>query len=325
LKKNFLSACLVLALCAGAVPAADPPQATITNGIVQTTLYLPDAQRGYYRGTRFDWSGAFKSLTHEGHRYVDQWFSDYNPNTHDAINGPVEEFTALGYAEAMPGETFVKIGVGVLRKPDAKAYSFARSYEVVNPGTWAVKANPDRIGFLHELTDAGGYGYRYAKTVRLSAGKPELVLEHRLENTGQQTIETSVYNHNFFVIDGQPTGPGVEIRFPFEVRGEGKGFDSLIRAEGNRLVYARNLARHENVYSAGLQGFGSTASDYDIRIENLKTGASVRATADRPLEKLVFWACSTTSCPEPYLRLRAAPGQTVTWEIRYEFYQKNTR
>lgn len=302
--------------------AAEPPQATITNGLVRATLYLPDTAQGYYQGTRFDWSGAFKSLEHGGHHYVDPWFETYDPKIHDAINGPVEEFTALGFADAKPGDTFVKIGVGVLRKPDDKPYAFARPYEVVDWGKWDVKTGNDQVDFRHELRGANGYGYQYVKTVRLAKGKPELVLEHRLTNTGQKPIETSVYNHNFFVIDRQPTGPGIEIRFPFAVKAEGKGFGSTILAKDSSLVYARELGANEQVYSAGLQGFAPTADAYDIRIENLKTGAGVRATGDQPLEKLVFWACSTTSCPEPYIRLRAMPGQAVTWTIRYAFYQQ---
>lgn len=313
---------------------ADPPQVELTNGLIQTTLYLPDISAGYYQGTRFDWSGAFKNLDHKGHSYVEQWFETYNPKLHDAISGPVEEFTAVGYTDAKPGERFVKIGVGVLRKPDEKAYAFARYYDVVNPGKWTVKTHKERrsrstgaipadaVDFTHELTDPTGYGYVYHKTVKLTKGKPELVLEHSLKNTGQRPFETSVYNHNFFIIDKQPTGPTVNVQFPFAVKGEGKGFGSTIQTQGNRLIYSRELAKNEQVFSTGLQGFGPTATDYDIRIENQKTGAGVRITADQPLEKLVFWACSTTSCPEPYLRLRAAPGQTVNWTIRYEFYQK---
>ncbi|GAB3223122.1 hypothetical protein [Spirosoma arcticum] len=322
MEKTIIVVWLLLCLCASIAPPAEPPQATITNGLVQATLYLPDEQRGYYQGTRFDWSGAFKSLTHNGHRYVDEWFDDYNPKTHDAINGPVEEFTALGFADAKPDDTFVKIGVGVLRKPDEKVYSFARSYDVVDHGKWTVKADKDQANFRHELTDATGYGYRYTKTVRLSKGKSELVLEHSLTNTGQKIIETSVYNHNFWVIDKQPTGPQMVVRFPFAVTGEGRGFGSVILAQDSSLVYSRELEKKEQVFSAGLQGFGPTARDYDVRIENRRTGAGVRTTADQPLEKLVFWACSTTSCPEPYIRLRAAPGQTVNRTIRYEFYQK---
>ena len=263
MKTTFLY--LLLCLCSTVVPVADPPQATLSNGLIETTLYLPDQQNGYYQGTRFDWAGAFKRLDYKGHSYVEQWFESYNPKTHDAINGPAEEFTALGFTDAKPGDTFVKIGVGALQKPDDKPYSFATYYEPVNPGKWTVKTRKNEITFTHELTDAAGYGYRYTKTVRLSKGKPELVLEHHLKNTGQKPIETSVYNHNFFIIDKQPTGPTVTIQFPFAVNGEGKGFGSTIRTEGNRLVYSRELEKKEQVYSAGLQGFGPSASDYDIQ------------------------------------------------------------
>jgi hypothetical protein len=320
--KTLLTLCYFFGLYAGVSPLTDPPEVTLSNGLIESTLYLPDQQNGYYQGTRFDWAGAFKRLDYKGHSYVEQWFETYNPKTHDAINGPAEEFTALGFTEAKPGDTFIKIGVGVLRKPDDKPYFFGTNYEVVDAGKWTVKTHKNYVDFSHELMDATGYSYRYTKTVRLSKSKPELVLEHRLKNTGQKPIETSVYNHNFFIIDHQPTGPTVNIQFPFAVQGEGKGFGNTIRAEGNRLVYSRQLEKKEQVYSDRLQGFGPSASDYDIRLENLKTGAGLRATSDQPLEKLVFWACATTSCPEPYIHLKATPGQEISWTIRYEFYQK---
>ena len=38
-----------------------------------------------------------------------------------------------------------------------------------------------------------------------------MVLEHRLKNTGKKLIESDVYEHNFYMIDAQPTGPGVVI------------------------------------------------------------------------------------------------------------------
>ncbi len=315
-----------LFLLTGHTPAAEPPQITLSNGLITTTLYLPDTAQGYYRGTRFDWAGAFKNLDHNGHSYIEQWFQHYDPYFHDAINGPAEEFTPLGFTEAKPGDTFVKIGVGALRRVDEKPYAFATMHTVANYGKRTVKTQKhapftDVVTFTHELTDASGYGYRYSKTVKLVKGKPELVLEHRLKNTGQKLIETSVYNHNFWIIDQQPTGPTVAVRFPFAVTGEGKGFGTTIVAQDKTLTYTRNLNEREQVYSAGLQGFGPTAESYDIRIENLKTGAGVHATSDRPLEKLVYWACPTTSCPEPYIHLKAKPGEEVTWTIKYAFYQ----
>ncbi|WP_420151888.1 hypothetical protein [Spirosoma sp.] len=323
MKTILVSLCVLGGLWSATLPFADFPQAELSNGQLQTTLYLPDAMQGYYQGTRFDWAGAFKNLDYKGHTFIEPWFENYDPKLHDAISGPVEEFTPLGYAEAKPGDTFVKIGVGALRKPDEKPYAFAKYYDVASAGQWNVVKNKDRIDFTHELTDpVTGYGYVYRKTVHLTKGKPELVLEHTLKNTGKRSIETSVYNHNFFIIDKQPTGPTVNVQFPFDVKAEGKGFGSTILTQGNRLVYTRELEKKESVYSAGLQGFGTTASDYDIRIENQKTGAGVRIRGDKPLQKMVYWACATTSCPEPYIQLSAAPGQETSWKITYEFYEK---
>jgi hypothetical protein len=85
-----------LALAAVAAQAA-PPQAAISNSHVRAQLYLPDAQSGYYQGTRFDWSGVISSLEANGHSYFGQWFPRYDPKLHDAITGPVEEFTGVGY------------------------------------------------------------------------------------------------------------------------------------------------------------------------------------------------------------------------------------
>lgn len=295
------------------------PEAEITNKVIKARLYLPDSKKGYYQGTRFDWSGNMPSLVYKGHEYFGQWFEKYSPEIHDAIMGPVEEFTALDYFETKPGESFVKIGVGVLTKPDEKPYTFSRLYPVVNHGTWSVKKQSDQVHFTHELNDKE-YSYVYQKIVRLVPGKPEMELIHTLKNTGKKSIETPVYNHNFFVIDNQKVGPDYVITFPFNLSGEGNGFGTLADVDGNKIIFLRDFKPGETVFCSGFEGFGSSASDYDIRIENKKAGAGVRITCDRPLLKLVFWACHTTPCPEPYIKIKADPGQEFTWTIRYEFY-----
>ena len=42
--------------------ASSAPEAEITNGLIRARLYLPDAHAGFYRGTRFDWSGVIGGL-----------------------------------------------------------------------------------------------------------------------------------------------------------------------------------------------------------------------------------------------------------------------
>src|SRR5262245_55978910 len=102
---------LALALLAQTSAPAKPPVSEISNGRIRAKLYLPSAESGYYRGTRFDWSGSIYSLTWNGHEYFGQWFEKYDPKLHDAITGPVEEFltgdSSVGYQDAKPGDTFV--------------------------------------------------------------------------------------------------------------------------------------------------------------------------------------------------------------------------
>src|SRR5829696_6045300 len=153
---------LSLLLMAASQPASPVyPQAEITSPRLQVTVHLPDRRAGYYRGTRFDWSGAIASLRWQGHEYFGPWFAKHDPIGHDGITGPVEEFQAgdssVGYAEAAVGGTFLRIGVGHVRKPDEPAYRRFGTYEIVDPGTWTIERGAASMTFVHELKESGGY------------------------------------------------------------------------------------------------------------------------------------------------------------------------
>jgi hypothetical protein len=159
----------------------------------------------------------------------------------------------------------------------------------------------------------------YRKLVRLDGDA--LVLEHSLRNTGRKAIATSVYNHNFFMLDGQPTGPDIVVRLPFELRAAvDLAPAGLAAVRGRDLVYLKELQPKQTVQT-DLTGFGATSRDYDIRVENRRSGAGVRITSDRPMSRLLLWSPRTTVCPEPYIDLNVQPGQDTSWRLRYEFYQ----
>lgn len=319
MKKTYLIICILSCLMVSALPQDKFPEAEISNGLIRAHFYLPETGIGYYQGTRFDWSGIITSLEFKGHSYYGQWFAKYSPTAHDAVMGPVEEFAPVGYSEPKSGGTFVKVGIGTLSKPVESAYSSYKLYQITNPGKWEIKNKPDQIQFIHKLDDAE-YPYEYSKTIKLTKGKPELVISHSLKNKGKRTIETNAYDHNFLVIDKEPTGPGYVVKFPAEVTGTGKGFGDLARIQGKQLTFLKELTRSESIYCAGLQGLSDNPKDYDIRVENIKTGAGVRITCDKPILKLVFWTSSTTVCPEPYIQIKVEPGQVFSWKISYEYY-----
>lgn len=306
--------------------AADFPQAEISSQNVSAKFYLPDAEHGYYRGTRFDWSGQIYSLKANGHEYFGQWFPKYDPKLHDSIMGPVEEFRSqdggIGYADAQPGGTFIRIGVGVVRKPDDKPFAPFHTYDIVNSGKWSVKHGRDWIRFTHELTDASGYAYRYTKTVRLVKGEPGMVIEHALKNTGKKPIRTWQYDHNFFMLDNAATGPDSVVQFPFDLQPVSALRGSAAEVRGRNIVYTRELrpGGGDSVYGE-FTGFGKTASDYDFHLENKKAGTGVEIIGDQPLAKLVFWSIHTTFCPEAYIDINVEPGREFKWTYRYRFYE----
>lgn len=303
-------------------PAPVYPQAEITSPRMQILVHLPDARAGYYRGTRFDWSGAIASLRWRGHEYFGPWFATHDPLLHDGITGPVEEFQAgdssVGHAEAPVGGTFLRVGVGHVRKPDEAAYRRFATYEIVDPGTWTVTRAPGSITFLHTLGESSGYAYVYRKTLRIEGDT--LVIEHALRNTGPKRIATAVYNHNFFTLDRRPTAPPISVRFPF-VPVPTRPVAPLAAVTGRDLHFTRELAAGETVFTE-MHGFGSTAADYDFTLAHAETRAAVRIRGDRPLTQLIFWSAARTVCPEPYVDASVDPGQTSTWTITYEFSER---
>src|SRR6187402_1234875 len=240
-----------------AVMAADPPVAEISNGKIRATVYLPDPANGFYQGTRFDWSGVVRSLEANGHSYYGPWFTKRSETVRDFIYdgedivagpcsstmGPADEFRPLGYDAAKPGGTFVKIGVGTLKRTDEKAYDAYRLYPIADHGKWSINRKADSIEILQILSDeASGYAYEYRKTLRLVKGRSEMELAHSLKNIGKNAIETQVYNHNFLVIDGKGPQAGTTVTLPFAVATGRKPSAELAAIEGNKVVYKKTLA-----------------------------------------------------------------------------------
>lgn len=315
-------------------PATDYPQAEISNGQITAKLYLPDAESGYYRSTRFDWSGAVYSLVYEGHEFYGVWYDRVDPDVVNwvfqgseivsgpcsALAGPVNEFeTPLGWDEASPGGTFIKLGVGVLRRGEGRYNRFA-PYDVLDPGKWTVTKEKDSVAFTQELAAPElGWAYVYHKVVRLEEGKPVLVIDHRMKNTGQRAIHSNVYNHHFMVMDGQPPGPDFTVRVPFEIEPTRLPAPELAEVRGKEIVYLRPLAGQDEAIVL-YRGFGDSAADHEVIIENGKTGTGVRIVGDRPLIRSMLWSIRTVLAVEPYIAVDIQPGEEFTWRDTIEYY-----
>lgn len=307
------------------VPHSDHPKAMLSNGTLDALVFLPDINSGYYRSSRFDWSGVVGCVSLNGHRFFGEWFRQYDPMTNDAITGPVEEFRsadgALGYSDAKPGELFVKPGVGVLRRVDDSPYRFGFVYPIVDTGRWSVKSGRHSVTFTQKLTSPLGYAYIYQKKLTISG--TVMTLEHSLKNIGTKAITTDVYDHDFFIFDGQPTSPGMTIRFPFKPEPETPLGDA-VALEGNNITYKEELKPKQSV-AGYLKGYSASASDYHFTVEDTKNKVGIEQSSDSPISRFYLWSIRTTISPEAYIHLDVAPGKTSHWKISYRFFAPNTK
>ena len=122
------------------------------------------------------------ALEYKGHNYYGPWFESIDPahtgsvtRARTSSRRPSPRWSALersyetdgkalGLTRPSRGGTFIKIGVGVLRKPDDSKYDHPKTYEIVDGGKWTISKSRDSITFTHQLADpASQYGYTTGK------------------------------------------------------------------------------------------------------------------------------------------------------------------
>ncbi len=304
-----------------ALPGDGAPDVRLDNGYLTLDVYLPDARSGRYRGPRFDWSGMVSRVETMGHTFFGPWSHDpVDPADMMRAVGPSNEFGMKAgtpaYDEAKPGEPFIKIGVGFLRREDDGPYRFGHAYEIIEAPAWAVTSDATSITFRQDLSDPRGWGYAYAKTIRLDEAGPGFVIEYTLGNTGTRSIETDWYNHNLINIDDTRVGSDyrVDLGFPAVATSPSGKF---IRIEGN-TIFLDDLAEGAARYSV-LAAAGEAEYSADFSVTNVKTGASVHVGGDYQPVRYEFYAVPTVVCPEPFIAIHLAPGEVKSWTVTYRF------
>jgi len=191
---------------------------------------------------------------------------------------------------------------------------------MVDNGKWSYSAKKTKVSMTHRLSSPLGYAYEYTKTLELEKGKPVLLLHHHIKNTGTKTIDTDVYDHDFYRVDETPTGPDMVVHFAFAPTAT-RPFTNGGEIKGNDITYQSELPSRGSVSSL-LTGYSNKPSDYDFIVKNIKTGVGVEQTSDSPIASLNFWSVNATIAPEAYIHLHIAPGASQDYTIRYRFFDK---
>jgi hypothetical protein len=257
------------------------------------------------------------SVQYKGHEYFGYWKDTHDPLFHEDLAGPVEGYIepGLGYTDAEPGKGFIRIGVGIIEKADEAEYNWRKTYRILDHGKWTTDQGEDWITFVHDIKSDFGYGYIYKKTIKLKGNGFSIV--HNLRNTGEKTIETDQFNHNFFMIDAEKSGPAFTVSFPYAISTEDdlKGY---LKIKDRELSFIKEID-NDSVF-LGLSGYGTEVMDHRFTVVNRESGAGVTCTVDKPLHRMVFWACETTLCPENSIWISVKPGEEENWTSDYTLF-----
>lgn len=270
-------------------------------------ISLHNPSDGFYKGTRFDRSGVFDSVLFNGLELAGRWFTGYDPFRHDTVCGPAEEFTQIGFDEAAPGECFLKIGVGLLKRPDDAPYDRFRLYDIADEGKWSVEASEDAVTFRHRVD---GW-YDYVKEIALT-GAGSFEIRHSL-GTLSSPLSGEVYNHNFWTMGQLAVGPGRLIDFPFRPDGHWRSVYDSVALTQSGVRFSRPLAEGESVYMGDIHELGREEMPYSMAL--CEGPVKVEISGDVPVTHTVLWSNHRVACLEPYNRF-CAPCR---WTVRYRF------
>jgi len=276
-----------------------------------------------YTGSRFDWTGFVRqvTLTEGGHTYCSM--ENLLPGIGSGGIGLCNEFgmyEVLGYEDVQLGETFTKIGVGLLTKLDDKPYDFLQPYPVVAPFPIRMEAGADSVRFVQDALPCGGYAVCLEKEFRVADGS--LTISYELRNVGERAIVTEEYTHNFLATDMRQPGPDYELRFGRVVTPEPwicAGTLELLQIEGREIRWNDSA---EAMFACRLAGqAGADDAAYYWELTNAASGVGVRERGSEPVGRLALWGVPHAVSPEVFLNIKVEPGQSHRWTRTYEFFK----
>lgn len=265
-----------------------------------------------YRGSRFDWTGFITQVTlDERHSFCAP--ESLTPGGGTGGAGLCSEFgifSPIGYAETAPRGRFLKLGVGILTRPDQEAYSFARPYST-EPLPVVTERAADSVRFTTLPVECNGYEARLTRTI--SVAQNQINVACQLKNTGSRLIQTDEYCHNFVAFNSHPIGPEYQLRFPY--RPVADRLPDLLTAGGHQITWREAPGEP---FFCRLTGFGPEPG---LRWELLHkpSGLAMREYGDFPTAGLTLWGTSHVVSPEVFVHICLPPGETLTWSRTFVF------
>jgi len=272
-----------------------------------------------YHFSRFDWTGKigsvkYKNIFVSGHEKLN------NEDDTQSGKGFYNEFgmdDALGFAETNAGDWFHKIGIGLLKK-DNDVYLPNRKY-AIQPATFTVYAQPDEIIITCTSLAYNGYAYVLKKEIRLV--ESGFIIQYYLKNTGEKTIHTDEYNHNFIALNKAFVGSDYHLKFPFLLKPT--LFEETVNKEGKVEIGVKaisfNGTPNEPFFFSNLSGNENIEATWELI--NTKNHIGINETGSFKTTKVNVWGCKHVISPELFFAITVEPGKEIEWSRTYQVFE----
>jgi hypothetical protein len=302
-----------------------------------------------YTGTRFDWSGLIVQVIltpSAGSQHTFCVPESLQPGQGTGGRGLSNEFgndKPVGYADAQPGESFPKLGIGLLKRPERPQYNFFFPHEIDSLYPFHVSSTESTATFTVDPVDCRGYAASLKKII--SVHDNWLEIAYSLENVGSRAIMTNEYCHNFVGIDQHQIGPDYRLHFPYPIQLEDiaaayRHFlppllrkilpvslqDRLLKrraAPGNKSVLIQDtdfnfINTPQSAFYFRTLGFSKT-EQHQWELTYLPDGIKIREYDDFNPSRVAIWGTTHVISAEIYIDINLQPGQGQSWTRRYEF------
>ena len=286
-----------------------------------------------YTGSRFDWNGTIVSAKFNGIETLGEEKKLFHRNKKIFGRGMHNEFgikRPIGYDEAAQDGLFPKIGTGWLKKNDVPYFFYTQypvkplDFDYALAGDDGDGENPTKAIFFCNSGSCNGYAYEYTKEITLLENG--FSTKYTLKNTGEKTLETDEYVHNFLRLGKSKTKKGQKLIFGWEIE-EAKLIENInpsntLKINKNEVVFL-NTPKNKEFFLGGLSGEAVINEDSKIQgkwtlvDENL--GISMSETCDFNIEKADLWGHSEAISPELFYSFSIKPGETTSWTRTIEY------
>lgn len=281
----------------------------LDNGMIKVRILYPNGVK--YDRSRWCHTGFIQDVWCNGTR-----FSEYERNRHGEQltsegSGLCCQFSSISADEENPGKLTLLpgVGAGIYRAPnEAKDRLDIKEHFDIK-----VSYTADCAVFETQTPKVDGFAYSEVREVKLIGS--EITEKVTFTNTGEREIHTQEYCHNFLSLAGEEISPDYTLEFPAAAPPEDFRSNAMIYKDGH---FTFSHYPDKACYFDASNNIKS-CDEYFWIMKTKKSNASCYEKVSFIPSRVSVWSDYYTLCPEIFVAIDLAPGETTSWQRTWGF------